>query len=112
MYHVFSRYFQTLAVNTLTELYEMNRQEAYVSLVAMLPFDLGRYVTPITIARDASAMRFMSHACCQTYINLVWMKNMDLDTPYWLVTKPIFHLLQKSYFYSIWHFISTTLNRW
>ena len=86
------RYFQTLAVNTLTELYEMNRQEAYLSLVAMLPFDLGRYVTPITIARDASAMRFMSHACCQTYINLVWMKNMDLGTPYWLVRRERFLL--------------------
>ena len=82
---IFGRYIQTLSINTLTELYELNRQEAYLNLVAVLPFKWGKYTTPISIARDAEAMRFMGHACCQTYINLVWMKHMNLNTPYWTV---------------------------
>ncbi len=48
-------------------------------------------MTPISVARDAGAMRFMGHACCQTYLNLVWLKHMHLNTPYWTVSTHSVH---------------------
>ena len=27
--------------------------------------------------------RFMAHACCQTFLNLLWMQYMDCDTSKW-----------------------------
>ena len=78
-------YFQDLALDTLDNLYEFNRDEAYASLVSVLPFKWGKYVTPLTIADDGEAMRFMGHACCQTFLHLVWLQYMDLDTAYWKV---------------------------
>ena len=79
------RHFQDVAIQTLTQLYDLNRKEAYSSLVAAVPFNWGQDVTPISIADDAKAMRFMGHACCQTFLDLVWMKYMELDTHKWKV---------------------------
>ncbi|ELT91987.1 hypothetical protein CAPTEDRAFT_196769 [Capitella teleta] len=78
-----AEYFQELAIQTLDNLYAFNRDEAYSSLVALIPFHWAKYATPLSIADDAGAMRFMGHSCCQTFLNLVWMKYMDLDTPKW-----------------------------
>ena len=40
--------------------------------------------------------RFMGHASCQTYMNLVWRKNMDLDSPIWTVNNFFLDIYQQS----------------
>ena len=91
-YFYWSRYFQDLALETLDNLYEMNREDAYAALVSVISFHWGQYVTPLAIADDAEAKRFMGHACCQTFLNLLWMHYMDLDTSWWKLL-PVFGLM-------------------
>ena len=75
------RYFENLALVILDKLYAEDRNEAYRNLVALGPRKLGRSLTPMQIAYDSWATKFLSHACCQTLLNLIWMNSMDLDTP-------------------------------
>ena len=79
------RYFQEISIYTLDNLYDFNRDEAYASCVSVLPFKWGKHVTPLSIADDACAMKFMGHSCSQTFLNLVWLQYMDLDTAHWKV---------------------------
>jgi hypothetical protein len=69
----------------LENLYAFDRDEAYASITAVIPFRWSRYATPLHIADDTEAMRFMGHACCQTLLNRIWYKYMDLDTKAWRV---------------------------
>ena len=66
-------------------MYNTDVDEAYRVLISELPFDLGPYVTPLLIADDSQAMDFMSHSCCQTYLQKVWKGNMAVETPSWKV---------------------------
>ena len=82
-------YFEHLAVQTIDNMYEMSREETYASLVAQLPFRWSQNVTPLSLADSAECMKFMGHASCQTFLNLIWMRYMDLDTAAWKLL-PIF----------------------
>ena len=82
-------YFEALALATIDNMYEMSREDAYASLVALLPFRWSQNVTPLSIADSAECMRFMGHACCQTLLQLIWMHYMDLDTASWKLL-PVF----------------------
>jgi len=73
----------------LDNLYSFDRDEAYSSITAVIPFRWSYYATPLHIAEDTEAMRFMGHACCQTFLNRVWYKYMDLDTKAWRVSLPV-----------------------
>ncbi len=90
LYHI--RHFQDLAIDTLDNLYEFNREEAYSALTSMMPFHWGTYVTPLHVGEDAGAMKFMGHACCQTLLNRIWMLYMDLDTKWWKVSTCALHV--------------------
>jgi hypothetical protein len=67
-------------------MYETDAEGAYRVLVSELPFDLGPYITPLVIADDAGAMKFMSQGGCQTYLQRVWKGNMVVETPNWRVS--------------------------
>lgn len=82
----FFRRFQQLAIDLLDYMYEADAEGAYRVLVSELPFDLGPYITPLVIADDAKAMKFMSQGGCQTYLQRVWKGNMVVETPNWRVS--------------------------
>jgi hypothetical protein len=67
-------------------MYQNDAEGAYRVLISELPFDLGPYVTPLVIADDAGAMKFMSQGGCQTYLQRVWKGNMVVETPNWRVS--------------------------
>ena len=75
------RHFEMLALSTLDNLYTENRHAAFRNLMAQEPFKLGQYLTPMLIAYDSGAKKFLGHTCCQTLLKLIWMNYMDLDTP-------------------------------
>ena len=78
------RYYQDLAVNILESLYQEDEMIAYRSLVSDLRY-WGKGVTPLTIADDGEAMKFMGRSCCQTFLHRVWLQCMDLGTSSWKV---------------------------
>ena len=75
------RHFENLALNLLDKLYTKDRHEAFRNLMAQESFKLGEYLTPMLIASDSGAKKFLGHTCCQTLLKLIWMNYMDLDTP-------------------------------
>ena len=82
-----SSYFEDLAVGIIDYLYkekEETVEAAYLSLVSEVDF-WGRDITPLSIADDGGAMRFMGRSCCQTFLRRVWWRHMDLSTASWKV---------------------------
>jgi len=80
-------------------MYDIDSNDAYKVLISELPFNLGPYITPFVIADDAEAMNFMSHACCQTYLQQVWKGEMGVETPFWKVCNFIFCVYVQCIFY-------------
>jgi hypothetical protein len=78
-----AEYFQKLSIDLLDNMYNDDANEAYQVLASELPFELGPSITPLVIADDSQAMDFMSHSCCQTYLQRVWKGNMAVETPVW-----------------------------
>jgi hypothetical protein len=73
-----SERFEELAASIADEMYKRSRRRAYVSINRELPNNFGPYITPISMADDSHAMKFMGSSCCQTYLQRVWAKNMLL----------------------------------
>ena len=66
-------------------MYEKDRIQAWRCLGAKVAFNLGRSLTPLSIAYDSGAKEFLGHSCCQSLLRLIWMNGMDLNTqPYQL----------------------------
>ena len=75
------RHFEKLALNLLDQLYTNDRHEAFRNLMAHESFKLGKHLTPMLLASDSGAKKFLGHTCCQNLLKLIWMNYMDLDTP-------------------------------
>ena len=79
-------------MQTLDHIYEVNRNEAYTTLISHLPFRLSHNVTPLSLADDAECMRVIGHPCAQTLLILIWMNHVNIDI-HWFKLCPIFTLL-------------------
>ena len=77
------RYFENLAIQTIAKIYENKKEDAHRNLLARIPFQLGRAITPLSIANDAQCMKFMGHVSCQTLLHVVWNGHTNSDTSTW-----------------------------
>ena len=68
------RYFENLAIETLDNLYQMNREEAYANLVSVIPFHWGQYTTPLSIANDGEAKRSIDFYFCKMCSDIFLME--------------------------------------
>ncbi|XP_072042106.1 transient receptor potential cation channel subfamily M member-like 2 [Amphiura filiformis] len=82
-----ARQFEALATNVIEECHKTDEEFAGMLIDCPLPYWQGR--TTLTMAASANDQEFISHPCCQSVLQRIWLGGLQ-TSHWWLIIMTIF----------------------